>query len=193
LRYLLQTIISHSRKKNLDKNKNILRLNVGFLLKEGIGYSREVTFDEPEVQVAADLSVSRLHGAVNFSRTPQGLYAQGRLQAIIHEQCVRCLTDVDQTLTCKIGDLFVYPPENAPEDTFTVGEDVHIDLAPLVRENMLLSKPIRILCRPNCKGLCPNCGQNWNEGACNCHEEKDDLRWAALEKLKKESTSKSHE
>jgi uncharacterized protein len=191
LRYLFQNIISHSRKKHLDKNKNALRLNVGFLLKEGIGYSREVTFDESELQVAEDLTVSQLHGAVTFSRTPQGLYAQGRLQAISHEQCVLCLTDVNQILTCKIGDLFIYPPENAPEDALTVGEDVHLDLAPLVREDMLLSKPIRILCRKDCKGLCPNCGQNWNEGPCNCHEEKDDPRWAALEKLKKESASKT--
>jgi uncharacterized protein len=160
------------------------------LLKEGIGYSREVPFDESEVRVADDLAVSQLHGAIMFSRTPQGLYAQGRLEAITHEQCVLCLKDVDQVLTCKIGDLFFYPPENAPEDALTVGEDVHIDLAPLVRENMLLSKPMRILCRKDCKGLCPNCGQNWNEGPCNCSEENDDPRWAALKKLKKESSSK---
>ena len=186
-----QPIISHSREKHLDKNKNVLRLNVGFLLKEGIGYSREITFDEPEVQVAADLTVSRLHGAVSFSRTPQGLYVQGRLQAVSHEQCVRCLADVDQMLASKIGDLFIYPPENAPEDALTVGDDVHIDLAPLVRENMLLSKPIRILCRPDCKGLCPHCGQNWNEGPCNCSTEQDDPRWAALAKLKKEASSEA--
>jgi uncharacterized protein len=168
-----------------------LRLNVGFLLKENIGYSREITFDEPEVHVAEDLTVARLQGTISFSRTPQGLYAQGRLQAISYEQCVRCLTEVQQTLTCKIGDLFIYPPENAPKDALTVGDDIHIDLAPLVRENMLLSKPMRILCRPDCKGLCPNCGQNWNEGPCSCHEENDDPRWAALAKLKQESSAKA--
>ena len=128
-----------------------------------------------------------MRGAINFSRTPQGLYAQGRLQAISHEQCVRCLADAEQTLTCKIGDLFIYPPENAPEDALTVGEDVHIDLAPLVRENMLLSKAIRILCRPDCLGLCPQCGQNWNEGPCDCQAENSDPRWAALKKLKRGS------
>ena len=178
-------------KKPLDKNRSILRLNVGFLLKEGIGYSREFTFDEAEVHVADDLTVTRLQGAVTFSRTPQGLYAQGRLQAFSHEQCVRCLIDVDQPLSWKIGDLFFYPPENAPQDALTVGEDVHIDLAPLVRENMLLSKPMRILCRPDCKGLCPNCGQNWNEGPCDCREENGDPRWAALQNLKEEFSSQA--
>jgi len=184
--------LSHIRgKKYLDKNRNVLRLNVGFLLKENIGHSREITFDEPEVHVAGDLTVARLHGTITFSRTPQGLYAQGRLQATSHEQCDRCLTEVQQTLTCKIGDLFIYPPENAPQDSLTIGDDIHIDLAPLVRENLLLSKPIRILCRPDCKGLCPNCGQNWNEGPCSCREEKDNPRWAALGKLKQESSAKA--
>lgn len=178
-------------RKHLDKNKNILRLNVGFVLKEGIGFSREFTFDEAEVHVADDLIVSQLTGAVTLSRTPQGLYAQGRLQGTIHDQCVRCLVDVDQILTSKIGELFIYPPENAPKDALVVGEDAHLDLAPLVREDMLLSKPIRILCRPDCKGLCPICGQNWNEGPCDDYPvEKTDPRWTALAELKKDLPKK---
>lgn len=163
-----------------------MRLNVGFLLKEGIGYSREFTFDEPEMQVAEDLAVNHLRGAVTLTRTPQGLYAHGRLQAEVVDQCVLCLTDVPQPLISKIDELFIYPPEDAPEDTYTVGEDAHLNLAPLVREDMFISKPIRILCRPNCKGLCPDCGQNWNDGPCACQEDKSDPRWAALAKLKKE-------
>ncbi len=173
-------------RKHLDKNKNILRLNVGFLLKEGIGYSREFQFDAVEAQMADDFSVGRLSGAVTLTRTPQGLYAQGRLEAHTREQCVLCLTEVDQIVTSQIAELYIYPPENAPADALTVGDDAHLDLAPLIREDMLVSKPIRILCRPDCKGLCPNCGQNWNDGPCNCQEDTTDPRWAALAKLKKE-------
>ena len=163
------------------------------MLKEGIGYSREVVFEEPKVQVADDLIVNHLHGTVTFTRTPQGLYAQGAVQAKIDEQCVLCLTAVQQTLTSKISDLFIYPPENAPEDALTVGDDAHLDLAPLVRENMLISKPIRILCRPDCKGLCPNCGQNWNEGPCSCQDESGDSRWSKLAGLLKEFPSQTDE
>jgi uncharacterized protein len=145
------------------------------------------------VQVADDLTVNHLHGAVTFTRTPQGLYAQGSLRATIDEQCVLCLTDVEQPLTSKISDLFIYPPEDAPEEALTVGDDAHIDLAPLVRENMLISRPIRILCRPDCKGLCPTCGQNWNEGPCACQTERDDPRLAQLAKLLKELPNKTDE
>ncbi len=176
--YLIQA------RKHLDKNKNLLRLNVGFLLKEGIGYSREITFEEPEVPVSDDLTVTQLRGTVTFTRTPQGLYAKGRLQAVITEACVLCLTDVLQPLSAKIDELFIYPPEAAPEDALQIGDDAHLDLAPLVREDMLLSKPIRILCRPDCKGLCPQCGQNWNEGPCHCQTEPADSPWGPLANLK---------
>lgn len=172
------------RETSLNKtNKHILRLNVGFVLKEGIGFTREFTFDEPEVQIAEDLTVLGLRGSVTLTRTPQGLYAQGRLQATTASECNRCLTQFQQTITSRLGELFHYPPENAPEGELAVGDDIHIDLAPLVREDMLLSIPLQLVCRPDCKGLCPQCGQNWNDGPCDCAEEEGDPRLAVLKKL----------
>ena len=163
----------------------VLRLNVGFILKEGIGFSRDFTFDESAVQIADDLLVGNLRGVVNFTRTPQGLYAKGRLTAKLHSECVRCLDEVDLPVTSRFSELFVYPPENAPEGAYQVGDDIHVDLAPLVREDMLLSIPMQTLCRPDCQGLCPQCGQNWNEGPCNCHAEAGDPRLVVLAQLLK--------
>ncbi len=165
----------------------ILRLNVGFILKEGIGFSRDIPFDEPDVQIADDLRVRDLRGSMNFTRTPQGLYAQGRLQAQMPSECVRCLAEVEVPVVSRIGELFVYPPENATEGELTVGDDIHIDLVPLVREDMLVSIPMQTFCRPDCKGLCPQCGQNWNDGPCDCHEDEVDPRLAVLAKLLKEN------
>jgi uncharacterized protein len=135
------------------------------------------------VQVANDLTLNNLRGSVTLTRTPQGLYAEGRLNAVAATQCVRCLTPFNQSLSSHISDLFIYPPENAPEGALTVGDDVHLDLAPVVREDMFLSMPIRALCRPDCKGLCPNCGQNWNEADCDCEEDERDPRLAILNQL----------
>jgi uncharacterized protein len=153
------------------------------VLKEGIGFSREFTFDEPEVQVADDLAVHGLRGTVTLMRTPQGLYAQGRLQATTPGECNRCLISFQQSVTSRISELFHYPPENAPEGELAVGDDIHIDLAPLVREDMFLSIPIQLLCRPDCKGLCPQCGQNWNDGPCDCADDSGDPRLAVLKQL----------
>jgi uncharacterized protein len=165
----------------------VLRLNVGFILKEGVGFSRDFAFDEAEVEVADDLPVHALRGSMNFTRTPQGLYGQGRLQATLTTECARCLTPFEQAVSSRISELFYYPPENAPEGAAKVGDDVHVDLAPLVREDIFLGIPMHALCRPDCKGLCPNCGQNWNDGPCDCEAERRDPRWAALNQLLKES------
>ena len=64
-----------------------------------------------------------------------------------------------------------------------MGDDAHLDLAPLVREDMLVSMPLQTLCRADCKGLCPQCGQNWNDGPCDCRDDEIDPRFAGLADL----------
>ena len=83
----------------------------------------------------------------------------------------------------RLTELYHYPPESAPPDSPTIGVDVHLDLGPEVREDFLLSIPMHAVCRPDCKGLCPQCGANWNEGPCDCREEQIDPRLAVLAQL----------
>lgn len=169
-----------------NSGSRVLRLNVGFLLKEGVGYSREFTFDEPTVQIAEDLTVHHLTGVVSLTRTPQGLYAQGHLRATVDHECSRCLTGFDQPVTMRLSELYHYPPETAPADALQISDDAHLDLTPVVREDFLLSIPMHALCRPDCKGLCPTCGKNWNEGPCDCRDDEIDPRLAPLAGLLKE-------
>lgn len=161
-------------------------MNVGFLLKENVGYSRQMDFEVPILEVADDLDITDFRGSVTLTRTPQGVYVQGRLKGEHPGECVRCLVEVTQTLVADIKQLYDYPPD--PSSEYAVSETGFLDLAPLVRELLLLSVPMRALCRPDCRGLCPNCGQDWNEGPCNC--EKDDInpRFAVLKDLLKKSS-----
>ena len=62
-----------------------------------------------------------------------------------------------------------------------------IDLKEDVREAIILAFPLKPLCRPECRGLCPHCGRNLNEEKCECREEKIDPRLAKLKELLKES------
>jgi len=161
--------------------RDVLRLNVGFLLKENVGYSRRMDFEAPLLEVADDLNLANFRGAANFTRTPQGVYVQGRFSGEHPAECVRCLTEFPQVLTADIKQLYDYPPD--PSSEHVIAETGFLDLAPLMRELMLLSAPMRALCRPDCKGLCPNCGQDWNEGPCNCEKEEINPRFAVLKKL----------
>lgn len=78
-----------------------------------------------------------------------------------------------------------FDPETADEEAYAGKE---IDLQPAVREQILLSVPASPLCREDCKGLCPTCGKDLNEGECGCDRTVIDPRWAALKgiQLKKE-------
>ena len=60
---------------------------------------------------------------------------------------------------------------------------VHLDLTPVLRQDFLLSVPMHALCRPDCKGLCPQCGTNLNAGACDCAPGWEDPRLAPLKRL----------
>jgi len=70
----------------------------------------------------------------------------------------------------------------ADEETYSGRE---IDLDPLIREQLLLALPPYPLCREDCHGLCPACGQNRNERECGCDTRVPDPRWAGLEKFRK--------
>jgi uncharacterized protein len=78
-----------------------------------------------------------------------------------------------------------FDPDTVDEESYQGKE---IDLSPAVREQILLSVPAAPLCGEDCKGLCPKCGKDLNEGDCGCDRSVIDPRWAALKgiQLKKE-------
>jgi len=161
----------------------VLKLNVGYLLNEGPGHSRENELDIPStLRVADDLTVDFLHGKIVMSRTSRGILVQGDLHTQLHSDCIRCLEDATVTLDVPIEEIFVYPPE--PDAAFVIDESGIMNLAPLVREETLLAMPKHVLCRPDCAGLCPTCGANRNDGPCDCDQDVIDPRFAALKALR---------
>ena len=108
--------------------------------------------------------------------------------------CARCVEPVSVPLQGEFDLLF--RPENADaeagersitEDETEIGYygKNGLLLEDVVREQVLLSLPGRTLCKPDCKGLCVHCGQNLNDGSCNCAETESlkDPRWTALQSL----------
>jgi len=170
-------------RKNADSR--VLQLNVGFLLKEGVGTTRVVSFDEPHV-TAEDVELRHLKGDLELTRTAHGILVQGELQAETPGECVRCLSEATVEFLVEISDHFVYPPASAAESEYSVGEGDAIDLAPLLREHAILVAPMHVLCRPDCRGLCSQCGQDLNDAQCDCEHSAIDPRLAALKNLLEE-------
>lgn len=105
------------------------------------------------------------------------------MQAEVMTECVRCLTDFAQPLSIDFTELYAFTPHSVTESGLLVPETGKIDLAPLVREEMLLAIPISPLCREDCKGLCPICGENLNETTCHHDDESIDPRLSVLKAL----------
>lgn len=171
---------------NPTPSHKTLRFNVGFILKEGAGYSRTISFDEPGSILAEDTLLNHLKGVVRLTRTPQGILAQGEMTAEVSAECVRCLKPFDLPFTFEISELFVpvdlmdRVADPSAEEPYIIDEAAFIDLTPLIREEGILAVPIQALCTSDCKGLCPQCGQNLNEGACDCQHDSVDPRLAPL-------------
>lgn len=160
-----------------------LRLNVGFVVAQSAGFSRDFPFDLPQINIPPDLHLSGLSGSVRATRTPQGILLQVDLQIQIGLECVRCLTDFLQSLNINFTELYAFSQRYVTDSGLLMPETGFIDLAPVLREYILLEIPISPLCRQDCKGLCPICGNNLNESTCNHEDESVDPRLASLKKL----------
>jgi len=164
-------------------SNRVLKINVGFLLSDGPGHSHETAFDVPEVRVSDDLTLTYVRGPLRLSRTKEGILVQGKLDVGITGECYRCLEPVTQNVTLELEELFVYPPQPGAEQV--VDEAAILDLAPLLRDEVLIITSRGLLCREDCKGLCPNCGTNLNNETCDCVQDAGDPRLAQLRNLLK--------
>jgi uncharacterized protein len=104
---------------------------------------------------------------------PGRFYFSGAFQGTATQECRRCLTDVEVQVNADAHVLFADSSHDEDDDPDVYGltqgrSGMEIDLRPVAREGWLLEKPAFVECRPDCKGLCLQCGANLNLGACKC-------------------------
>lgn len=97
--------------------------------------------------------------------------------------CDRCAVQINRHYDYTFDHILVLSLENEDDDRFIEVKNNELDLDGLVREDILLELPTKFLCKEDCKGLCPICGKNLNEGPCGCDTHQTDPRMEALRKL----------
>lgn len=108
------------------------------------------------------------------------------IETIAKYTCDRCLAGFENQFEAKQRQLFhVGEKEIADnEDIIQLSDSAtEIDLSPYLMEMVILNHPVKLICKEDCKGLCPNCGANLNKEACQCSEDAIDPRWNELKKL----------
>lgn len=113
------------------------------------------------------------------------LEVRGLIRTAVEYPCFRCLTKTRVNLNLSFSIKFSDIPIESHEDETIAFSGDEIELTPYILDEILLNWPGQILCRPDCKGICPHCGANLNKTSCSCREENTDPRLAVLKNLLK--------
>jgi uncharacterized protein len=162
-----------------------MHIDVNELLREGIGARAEFLVSLGDQRLSEDVEFNSLTGSLELWRTTEGILVQGLLTAEIDLQCVRCLASVTQDIEIELDERFQLPPIQASEadQVYPIDADHRINLSPVLRELVIVSTPMHVLCKPDCAGLCPVCGQDLNKEPCDCQVDDIDPRLAGLKAL----------
>lgn len=137
-------------------------------------------------------SVEEVRLELTLQESGDEYFCQGTVLGSYHIECARCLKPFDQQVSQPTS--FIIRNKNADarrqsgiiddEDYVCFqGNDLRVDVVEPVRQALVLSVAMKPLCSEDCRGLCPVCGTNLNDEACNCARTTTDPRWEALRKL----------
>lgn len=161
----------------------MIRFDVSALIKARLGTSLTLNLDTGP-QSLTDLKVDFLRGTLQAVRVQGALLVRGTVESQLGLECVRCLEPFVLPITLELEEMFRLPgADPRPDISYAVNCDGWLDLAPLLREQAWVVIPMKPLCSPDCKGLCPQCGANLNLESCTCENVRVDPRLALLKDL----------
>ncbi len=153
-----------------------MQINVAQLLKGPIGSTSDYEVSGV-VDIAGNGTGSPVRGEVGLLRTHRGILVRGELKTEVGLACSRCLGLFNFPVALNIAEEYIpiidiisgsQLPSPEEPGLFVIDERHVINLTEATRQYALLAIPMKPLCREDCAGLCRNCGQNLNQGPCNC-------------------------
>jgi uncharacterized protein len=169
----------------------VTSFNVAGLLREAPGATREHRLRDHYLSLAPDVELAGpLNGRLRFQRTNRGILVNGDLEAPVRRTCARCLEAFVEPARVRVSEEYVpaFDPEtgasverDASDDAVRlIDEHNEIDLTPVLHEEFALTEPMHPLCRPDCPGLCAECGERLDERHVAHPAEEIDPRLAGL-------------
>jgi DUF177 domain-containing protein len=158
-----------------------LRINTSELRRQpGIHRRVELSIPPGDLELGDGRVTGDVTVAVDLESTVDGIVVGGLASVGWSDSCRRCLLPIDGIAVTHVEELYqehvTYP------DAFPI-EGEQLDLAPMIRELVLLELPEAPLCRDDCAGICAVCGGDRNVEPCDCDDTVRDERWAVLDQL----------
>ncbi len=128
---------------------------------------------------------------VELDKETRQIFLKARVAASGLFVCDRCLDQFTQKIASQFSLFYVFSELDSgkfpADDVRVISPDtMYIDITDDTRQSILLTVPLKLLCREDCKGLCPHCGMNWNLKSCDCHQgDEIDTRWERLKKIQR--------
>ena len=149
-------------------------------------FTNEGQVQEQTVSYDADTFTSQ-SGTFSIKESSPVALVQGTAKLTFALACDRCLQDVDYTFDLSFDTVVISPDytgEDAEEEAASeLMEGYHLNVDELIKNELLLNWPMKVLCREDCKGICKSCGKNLNDGECGCDDFVPDPRMAAIKDL----------
>ncbi len=136
--------------------------------------------------------LSPLKAKLRIDKVSSEILVNGSLSALVEMQCSRCLNNFTNNTDININVVYHPVEELKGEDRHEIKDDeldtdfyrdAQLDISELLKEQLILSLPMKPLCSESCKGICFRCGKNLNIDSCECRQEEPDPRLAKLKKL----------
>jgi uncharacterized protein len=168
-------------------------LSLDSVLDEPVPFSFELSFSTEALDREPLLEISPVVLEGEISRIEKGFALDARLSYSGRLECSRCLAgysfetreDFTLLLTKRVAPSGEEIPLQSDELDEYFYDDPVIAVAPIAEERIQMGVPMKPLCREECRGLCPSCGEDLNVTECGCAAESVDPRWEALRLLKK--------
>lgn len=145
------------------------------------------------IEYSLDLSSTEVSGVYPLKKpvTVSGIVSNKAslvvLDAVITYEysapCDRCGTETERMHTLRLNKSLAVSIEGEESDSILTVPDMKLDLDELLYSEVIVNLPMKHLCKEDCKGICPKCGKNLNDGKCGCPEKEIDPRLSALAEL----------
>jgi uncharacterized protein len=156
----------------------MIGVNVAQLLHAPVGTTRSYPLNEHEPVLAEELGLlTPIVGTLKLTRTNHGIVADVSYTVDVEQECGRCLDPARSTIQSEVSEEFLPSlnivtglPETIEADleTSRVNANHELDVTDIIRQDIVIQQPLQPLCRPDCPGLCPDCGIELQTGACTC-------------------------
>ncbi|MDP4182686.1 MAG: DUF177 domain-containing protein [Bacillota bacterium] len=162
-----------------------MKIDVSSIVKTN-GASLAVKFNQEIAELKDVDSEVVFDEVVNFEGTLLNssgvLKLAGNLKVGFTVKCSRCIKDIQNKMELKVKEDILEDSEKVDNEAYTYNNN-YILIDSILKDNIILNLPVKQVCDESCKGLCPKCGTNLNEGTCDCKEENINPQMEVLRKF----------